>query len=59
VRFRIIDVTRILKFAFPAAVGVPLRTPEAESDSPAGRFPETRLHEYVDGTPPVAANVTE
>jgi len=59
VRLTTIDVTRILKFASPEPVGVPLRTPDVESDRPAGRLPETRLHEYVEGTPPVAIKVTE
>ena len=49
-------VTRTTKSNVPAAVGVPERSPAADSDSPLGRFPDSIDQEYG-GTPPVAAKL--
>jgi hypothetical protein len=47
-----------VKFAVPAAVGVPLIVPPALRLSPAGNAPPLTLHTYPP-VPPVAASVCE
>jgi hypothetical protein len=53
-----LSVTRTVKFAVVAVVGVPLITPPVDSDKPAGSVPDAMVHEYW-GVPPVAVKVWE
>ena len=53
-----LSVTVTVKEKFPAAVGVPLKTPAEESVTPAGSAPPVTAHVY--GVfPPVAASDCE
>ena len=51
-----LSVTRAVKLAVPAVVGVPDITPPEESDNPAGSDPEASAQLYG-VVPPVAASV--
>ncbi len=53
-----LSVTLTLKFADPAAVGVPEIVPAVERVNPAGNEPVATDHEYG-GEPPLAASVCE
>ena len=53
-----LSVTRTVKFAVVAVVGIPLITPPVESDKPAGSVPDAMVHEYC-GVPPLAVKVWE
>ena len=50
------SVTRTVKFDVPRRVGVPVTTPPAESDNPAGSVPEETVQVYG-MVPPVAVSV--
>ena len=53
-----LSVTCAVKLNPPAAVGVPLRVPSAANETPGGRPPAGKDHEYG-GVPPVAERDAE
>lgn len=53
-----LSVALTVTVAVPAAVGVPLTTQLAESESPAGKEPDTMAQEYGE-IPPVTPMVAE
>jgi hypothetical protein len=52
------SVTRAVNEKVPAVVGVPERLPLALRDTPPGKLPDSRLHEYG-GVPPAALTDAE
>ena len=53
-----LSVTRTVKFAVCAVVGVPVIAPAVDSDNPAGNVPAAISHVYG-VVPPVAAKAAE
>lgn len=54
----VLSVTLTVKFAFPAAVGVPLITPDEAKVKPAGKLPP-EIVQLRGATAPVTASVAE